>query len=498
MAAVRPDLLVELGTHYGESYFGFCQAVAENNIACNCYAIDTWLGEPHSGFYDEAVYQDVSAYNDANYSTFSRLIRTTFDDARQRFSDNSVDIVHIDGLHTYDAVRRDLENWLPAVKPGGIILLHDISARHSDFGVWKVWAEMEKLGERFDFLHSWGLGVFRKPGGDETSPFLAALFSGPEDRRTHIRRFYALCARSLEHEHFRVSAQDAQRARALLQVYPANDRGYSAQFVCESFFSTKVWEHVRVDLLSGSLCGKFRIDITEFPGVIDVAGVSVRKKVNDECIFRAVGAKELAALEVGGTMARFEDSGSTEFCRFISSGNDPQLYLELDSNLTDQPLVLDLWVRADSEVTLLLPSLTARQNERLNDANARRSATIEFEKQANNLKQQLDAARSEHETSTSAHRRLQGEVYVMKRDLAQARENNDRLNAEIEKSKESLASIAEQQTVAQSSYAELARQHQALRERNQELDRTIQGILCSRSWRLTSPLRRLAGGVRNA
>jgi hypothetical protein len=45
IVAARPSLLVELGPHRGESYFGFCQAIAENDIFCVAYAVDTWTGE---------------------------------------------------------------------------------------------------------------------------------------------------------------------------------------------------------------------------------------------------------------------------------------------------------------------------------------------------------------------------------------------------------------------------------------------------------------------
>lgn len=46
---LKPAVLVELGTNLGESYFGFCQAVAEHNVPCSCYAVDTWRGEAYSG-----------------------------------------------------------------------------------------------------------------------------------------------------------------------------------------------------------------------------------------------------------------------------------------------------------------------------------------------------------------------------------------------------------------------------------------------------------------
>ena len=63
ISAVRPSLVVELGAHYGESYFTFCQSVAENNLHCLCYAVDTWRGEAHAGYYGDDVMNDVSSHN---------------------------------------------------------------------------------------------------------------------------------------------------------------------------------------------------------------------------------------------------------------------------------------------------------------------------------------------------------------------------------------------------------------------------------------------------
>ena len=59
--ALRPHCLVELGTHFGESYFGFCQAIAEHQIPCTAYAVDSWRGEALAGFFSESFYADVQA-----------------------------------------------------------------------------------------------------------------------------------------------------------------------------------------------------------------------------------------------------------------------------------------------------------------------------------------------------------------------------------------------------------------------------------------------------
>jgi predicted O-methyltransferase YrrM len=187
--AIRPRTVVELGVYNGLSFFTFCQSMIENDIDGVAYAIDCWEGDEHTEAYDDSVYKDVMDHARENYRGITYLLRMLFNDALRHFDDESIDLLHIDGLHTYEALQEDFTNWYPKVKPGGIILFHDVMARIKDFGAWKYFQELEQeYDEVFKFNHGFGLGVMRKPGGNPPSGQLVdLLFSKDEEDQKRLR-----------------------------------------------------------------------------------------------------------------------------------------------------------------------------------------------------------------------------------------------------------------------------------------------------------------------
>jgi hypothetical protein len=191
VAALRPSTVVELGTYNGLSFYSFCQSMIENDIDGLCYAVDTWEGDKHTDKYDDSIYKDVNQHCRENYRGISYLLRMLFNEALNNFSDESIDLLHIDGLHTYEAVTEDFTNWYPKVKPGGVILFHDIQAKIQDFGAWKFWEETSPKFESFTFKHGYGLGVLKKPGGEPLEhQLLKLLFESTEQEQHDLRKFY--------------------------------------------------------------------------------------------------------------------------------------------------------------------------------------------------------------------------------------------------------------------------------------------------------------------
>ena len=159
MDLLAPQTFVELGAHKGDSYFAFCQAVAKLGLPTRCYAVDTWQGDVHTAAYDAAIYAEFKAWHDARYAAFSTPLRMTFDEAATKFAPGSIDLLHIDGTHTYEAVKHDFETWLPKMSERGVILFHDVSVRRDQYGVWKLWQEISGGLPHFEFTNSNGLGV---------------------------------------------------------------------------------------------------------------------------------------------------------------------------------------------------------------------------------------------------------------------------------------------------------------------------------------------------
>src|ERR1700677_2569581 len=150
---LHPTFIVELGCYSGFSFFAFCQAVQSLQLNARCYGIDHWKGDEQIVIDAEEIFAAVNSYNELHFSSFARLVRSEFNQAVTQFDPHSIDLLHIDGDHSFDAVKSDYERWRSRMSDGGIILFHGINVRESGFGVWKLWEELTRDHRHFSLLH---------------------------------------------------------------------------------------------------------------------------------------------------------------------------------------------------------------------------------------------------------------------------------------------------------------------------------------------------------
>lgn len=188
----QPTVLVELGTYTGVSYSALCNGIKSAHASrSKAYCVDTWQGDEHTGSFSEVVFERFQAFHRVHLDSNSTILRSTFDQAVEHFQDRSIDILHIDGFHSYEAVSKDLRTWLPKLSERAILLLHDVTARKEGFGVWQLWEELSSHYPSFVFPHSWGLGVLAL-GSEIPSPIRWLFECDPEAQHLVQRTFAKL------------------------------------------------------------------------------------------------------------------------------------------------------------------------------------------------------------------------------------------------------------------------------------------------------------------
>ena len=197
---VRPACAVELGVHFGDSYCAFCQAVSHLGLPTRMFGVDTWRGDKHAGNYGPEILGLLRQHHDGRYGGFSTLMPMEFDVALSHFADKSVDLLHIDGLHTYDAVKHDFESWRPKMSNRGVVLFHDTQDRTGDFGVYQFWAELAGIYPHFEFIHGPGLGILAV--GAEVPAQLHPLLGANAAEAKAIRSYYAQLGREISLRRF--------------------------------------------------------------------------------------------------------------------------------------------------------------------------------------------------------------------------------------------------------------------------------------------------------
>jgi hypothetical protein len=117
----RGAVCVEIG-----SYLGASTIVIASNLGCTSklYCVDTWMNDAMSEGPRDTYREFLQ--NTAVLSERITAVRSTSAAAASEFS-AEIDFLFLDGDHSYDGCKADVEAWLPKVKAGGIVAFHDIS-----------------------------------------------------------------------------------------------------------------------------------------------------------------------------------------------------------------------------------------------------------------------------------------------------------------------------------------------------------------------------------
>jgi predicted O-methyltransferase YrrM len=91
---------------------------------------------------------------------------STIAEAKRLLAGRPVDLLFIDGDHTYEGVKEDWEMYSPLVRSGGLIVFHDVAGNYEDTQVKRFWDEIKINHSYKEFMNHpeklYGIGMLRK------------------------------------------------------------------------------------------------------------------------------------------------------------------------------------------------------------------------------------------------------------------------------------------------------------------------------------------------
>lgn len=148
-------LALEVGSFKGKSS-GFLASALRPGARLAC--VDTWYN--HAMPYDRS--EDVIDEFRTNMRPFEDRVDvhrgSSLDVARAW--NRPIDVLFVDGDHSYEGASTDLRAWLPFVRPGGWVALHD--AREAS--VSAAMADFFPPEARFSDMYAWSIFAARKKG----------------------------------------------------------------------------------------------------------------------------------------------------------------------------------------------------------------------------------------------------------------------------------------------------------------------------------------------
>lgn len=130
------DLDYRVGVEVGTERGLYAHRLLERCPNVKLYCVDPWLAYSEAGLvYTQEDFDQRYEETKERLKGFNcEIIKDTSMNAVNKFEDNSLDFVFIDGDHHYESVLQDITAWHNKVKVGGVMYGHDFVER-DDFGV---------------------------------------------------------------------------------------------------------------------------------------------------------------------------------------------------------------------------------------------------------------------------------------------------------------------------------------------------------------------------
>ena len=170
----KPSIIFEVGTWLGASAINMARHTKRLSLETKIYCVDTWLGAEEfwtMGKDDpDRNLKTKNGYPQVYFDFLSNVVEHGMQDTIIPIPNTShigsiilshlrlrADLIYIDGSHDYEDVKNDIRDYMPLLRPGGIMFGDDM----------KIWKEVgraveDSLGKDLEVYQD-NFWIFRKP-----------------------------------------------------------------------------------------------------------------------------------------------------------------------------------------------------------------------------------------------------------------------------------------------------------------------------------------------
>lgn len=150
----KPFNFLEIGTQYGGTFYLLSSLSSGKKISVDL------IDGIHGGLDGDSIERRnlvlKSYFPDCHLLNLDSHSEPTLDTVKEILNGEKLDILFIDGDHSYSGVRKDFEMYKSLVRSGGMVVFHDINyiPQLPECEVYKFWNELfncEEMKDRFKY-----------------------------------------------------------------------------------------------------------------------------------------------------------------------------------------------------------------------------------------------------------------------------------------------------------------------------------------------------------
>ena len=163
---LNPQTVVEIGTHRGGTLYLWARLARPDAILVSIDLPGGKFGGGYSPFRAPIYRRFAQERQKLHLVRANSHAESTLVEAKRLLAGQPIDLLFIDGDHTYEGVKKDWEMYSPLVRSGGLIAFHDVAGNYGETQVKAFWDTIKKSYAHREYMthpeRLYGIGVLQK------------------------------------------------------------------------------------------------------------------------------------------------------------------------------------------------------------------------------------------------------------------------------------------------------------------------------------------------